>query len=209
MISIRDQFHIDYYNSGVVWDGSTKWRGQHIEKYPSDLISYQEILYECKPDIIIEAGTRFGGSARFLGDICELFGHGKIVSLDVEAMATPEHPRVTYINGDSGDAELASKLMAEHKTADDQKVMVILDSNHTQSHVLRELEAWAKYVSVGQYLVVEDTNINSHPVQQGWGPGPWEALDVWHPNHPEFQIDESREKFLITANPRGWLKRVA
>jgi cephalosporin hydroxylase len=87
--------------------------------------------------------------------------------------------------------------------------MVILDSDHSREHVLAELETWHSRVSVGSYLVVEDTNINGHPVTEHLGPGPWEAVAEWLPAHPGFRSDAGREKFFLTFNPRGYLKRVA
>ena len=96
------------------------------------------------------------------------------------------------------------KLIAEHT---DGAVMVVLDSDHIKSHVLKELDALSSLVTKGSYLIVEDTNINGHPVLPNFGDGPWEALHEWLPNHPEFEIDKSCEKFGITFFPDGFLKR--
>jgi cephalosporin hydroxylase len=87
-------------------------------------------------------------------------------------------------------------------------VLVILDSDHSRAHVLRELELWHSVVSVGSYLIVEDTNISGHPVADHRGPGPWEAVAEWLPEHPEFVPEPGREKFFLTFNPGGYLRRV-
>jgi cephalosporin hydroxylase len=85
--------------------------------------------------------------------------------------------------------------------------MVILDSDHSEAHVKAELEAYRKVVSVGCYLIVEDTNVNGHPARAEFGPGPMEALDAFLPSAPEFEIDRTRERFMMTLNPRGFLRR--
>jgi cephalosporin hydroxylase len=198
-MNLVDDFHTEFYESGV-W-AHTYWRGHRIEKFPTDLMAFQEILHEVRPDLIIEAGTRFGGSAVFWGDMCDLMGHGRVVSLDIDAVHTPVHPRVTYLNADSGDP--ATAALVEPSGI----VLVNLDSEHRKYHVLRELAVWAQYVSIGSYLIVEDTNLNGHPIDKQGQPGPWEAVEEWLPGHPEFERDRSREKFLLTANPGGYLKR--
>ncbi len=87
--------------------------------------------------------------------------------------------------------------------------MVILDSDHSQAHVARELEILAPYVTPDSYLIVEDTNINGHPTYPSFGPGPFEALERFIADHPEFVVDSSREKFLLTFNPKGFLRRLS
>ena len=87
--------------------------------------------------------------------------------------------------------------------------MVVLDSDHSKAHVRRELDRYREFVTVGSYLVVEDTNVNGHPVMPEHGPGPFEAVQEFLPEHPEFQIDHAREKFLLTYFPGGYLKRIA
>jgi cephalosporin hydroxylase len=91
-----------------------------------------------------------------------------------------------------------------------KKIMVILDSDHSKEHVLKELNFYHGLVSKGSYLVVEDSNLNGHPVHSGWGtgPGPMEAIEEFLPEHPEFVIDKTKEKFLMSFNPNGYLKKV-
>ena len=97
--------------------------------------------------------------------------------------------------------------MTVRERAAGKSVMVILDSDHTRDHVLAELRAYAPIVTPGQYLVVEDSNINGHPVFPGFGPGPMEALQAFLAETGEFEVDRSREKFLVTFNPGGYLRK--
>lgn len=203
------QFHRIYYRSGPQTWKNTYWRGVRVLKCPLDLWIYQEILNEVRPDVIVEAGTSHGGSAYYLASICDLLDHGAVVTIDITARTDrPQHPRITYLTGSSTDPALAAQV--DERISADTTVMVILDSNHSREHVLQELELWHSRVTVGSYVVVEDTNIHGHPLTAptSHGPGPWEAVDEWLPNHPGFRPDESREKFLLTFNPRGFLRRV-
>jgi cephalosporin hydroxylase len=201
---IRDSFHQLYYNhcvTGGPWLGVTCW------KCPLDLWIYQEIIVELQPDLIIETGSAFGGSALYLATICDLIDHGRVVSVDVKpAGPLPTHPRIAWLTGDSVSGEVLREVAAERARVD--TAMVILDSNHKRGHVLRELKAYAPMVTVGQYLIVEDTNINGHPVLADFGPGPWEAVGTFLRQGNDFRIDVSREKFLLSFNPGGYLKRV-
>ena len=201
---LLDQFHLAYYRSRIYTN--TTWRGHNVQKFSTDLINYQEILHHTRPTIIIECGTAEGGSAIFFGDLCSLFG-GCVFTIDIAARKTPYHPLVTYLKADSGDpnSEAVRELHSLIHSWD--KVMVVLDSAHDKPHVLRELDVWAPFVTKGRYLVVEDTNLNGHPVS-GWEDGgPMEALEEWLPKHPEFEVDRSREKFFLTTQPKGFLIR--
>jgi cephalosporin hydroxylase len=205
MNDVVDSFHRKYYDSKVWRD--TYWQGIETEKTPLDLWIYQEILFELKPDVIVETGTFDGGSALYLANICDLIGGGKVITVDLETRPyRPKHPRITYVEGHSStSAEAVGKVTAG--IGDAPKAMVILDSDHGEKHVLDELKIYSKFVTPGQYLIVEDTNINGHPVLQEFGPGPMEALDAFLRENKDFEIDLSREKFYLTFNPRGYLKR--
>ncbi len=85
--------------------------------------------------------------------------------------------------------------------------MIILDSDHSRENVTRELVAYSPLVTQGSYLIVEDTNVNGHPVLPDFGAGPMEAVEAFLAAHPTFEVDERREKFLMTFNPRGFLRR--
>lgn len=204
MRSIADQFHRQYYESGI-WR-NTSWLGVAARKCPLDLWIYQEILFETQPEVIIESGTDLGGSALFLASVCDLIGEGRVVTIDVQDNPRPKHPRITYVLGSSLAPETVDlvKKSVELKT----RVMVILDSDHGRDHVLNELRTYADLVTHGSYLIVEDTNVNNHPVAEGFGPGPMEAVDEFLRTRDDFIVDRKREKFFLTFNPKGYLRRV-
>jgi cephalosporin hydroxylase len=186
---------------------NTWWFGARAEKLPADLWIYQEIFQDVRPDVVIETGTMNGGSAHYMATLFDLMGNGRIVTIDIEDQGgRPDHPRITYVRGSSVDQTIVSDVISS--IGDDETVLVILDSDHSRDHVIAELEVWAPVVSKGSYLVVEDGNVNGHPVLPRYGPGPTEALQRWLPAHPEFVVDASREKFIHTFNPGGYLKRV-
>jgi cephalosporin hydroxylase len=118
----------------------------------------------------------------------------------------PEHERITYLTGSSV-APAMLEQVGSHVTRH-RPVLVVLDSNHTRDHVLEELRCYADLVTPGSYLIVEDTNINGHPVLPNAGPGPMEAVCAFVEEDRRFVIDRSREKFLVTMHPGGFLKRV-
>ena len=206
--NIEEEFHAKYYYSKV-WS-ETYFLGKKIFKCPNDLWIYQELFWDVKPDVIIECGTFHGGSALYyakLFDMMEL--HGEIITIDVDSMPDmPVHKRITYLLGSSTSPEIVAQV--KQMVQDKRKVLVILDSDHSKEQVLRELELYHGFVTPGSYLVVEDSNINGHPVYSGFGqgPGPMEAMEKFLPAHPEFETDKSREKFFMSFNPNGYLKKV-
>lgn len=197
-------FHHAYYSAGS-WANST-WRGHLIHKYPTDLLTYHELIFSLRPSLIIETGTRYGGSALFFGDMLDLTEQGRVISIDNAALATPYHSRVTYLQADSSNPFVGQQISQDYGYC--HPILVILDSDHRREHVLAELDTWSPLVTPGSYLVVEDTNLNGNPVCPEFGPGPSEALAEWLPQHPEFEIDRSKEKFMLTTNPGGWLRKV-
>jgi len=201
--SVVDDFHKLWYNLQF----TVNWQGVDIQKNPMDLIMYQEILYECRPDLIIECGTWHGGSALYLAQLCDLQQHGMILTIDLNRwIGFPQHSRIIYMTGSTVEDKILKQVKAF--TGGFQKVMVILDSDHTKSHVLKELEAYSGFVTPRQYLIVEDTNIHNHPVRDDLPAGPYEAVQSWIPKHEEFIIDKACERFLYTHNPSGYLRRV-
>lgn len=204
-----EDFHLAYYNSGGAASrfGTTTWLGTRVVKCPLDLWNYQEILTELRPDLIIETGTLFGGSAFFLATVCDHLGWGRIVTIDLEEQeGRPAHPRIEYWKGSSTDPGIVERARAA--AAESRTVLVILDSDHTERHVLAELRAYAGLVTPGSYLIVEDTNVNGHPVLRSYGPGPMEAVERFLAESGDFFPDQDREsKFLLTFNPKGYLRR--
>jgi predicted O-linked N-acetylglucosamine transferase (SPINDLY family)/cephalosporin hydroxylase len=201
-------FHKLYYESGQKGDtwNNTRWMGVPILKCPLDLWIYQEILFEIKPELIIECGTFSGGSALFLAHLCDIIGCGEIVSIDIEQRSDlPQHPRIYYWSGSSISEQIVERV--RQKASCRCRVLVILDSDHRANHVLQELRLYSAFVTPGSYVIVEDTNVNGHPVAPDFGPGPMEAVQAFLSENPSFSVDPEREKFGLTFNPSGYLKR--
>jgi len=206
--NIVDHFHKLYYESEKETWKNTFWLGTPTQKCPLDLWIYQEIIFEIKPDVIIECGTYGGGSALFLASICDLSNQGEIITIDIKSMeGRPEHKRITYLLGSTTSQEIVEKVRDLIKNKN--RVMAILDSDHNKEHVLRELEIYSPFVTKGSYLIVEDTNINGHPVEPDFGPGPMEAVKEFLERNKNFVTDKSKEKFYMTFSPDGFLKRVS
>lgn len=182
------------------------WFGYRALKCPLDLWIYQELLVRHRPDVVVETGTAEGGSAFFMAMILDHIGSGRIISIDVKAeKRRPTHPRISYITGSS----VGPAIVADVKErVADGRAMVILDSDHRADHVIAEIEAYRSLVHVGDYLVVEDTNVNGHPTYPDYGPGPMEAVNLFLTGNDEFEIDRRCERFLMTLNPRGYLRRI-
>ena len=200
------EFHRKYYNSDV-WK-TMKWLGHPLLKCPLDLWIYQEIITELRPGLIIETGTYEGGSAMFMASICDLLGHGHVVTIDPTPSVTPEHPRITYLRGSSVDPTILAQVqqMVDHT---DGPVVAILDAEHSKAYVVHELTHYSKFVTLGSYLICEDTNVNGRPVAVGFGPGPGEAVDEFLSVRPDYVRDPHRERLMMTFNPGGYLKRVS
>lgn len=206
---IVDQFHTLFYDSnllGKTWNDSY-FLGVGINKLPMDLFIYQEIIYEIKPDIIIETGTKFGGSAYYMAVLCDAIKKGKIITVDtVEEKNPPKHKRIEYLIGSSTEDKIIKNI--KNKIGKNDKVLVILDSDHRADHVYKELIIYSNLVTKGSYLIVEDTNVYGHPVNLEHGPGPMEALIKFMKKNNKFISDKSREKFYLTFNPKGYLKKI-
>jgi len=213
------------------------WQGRPIIQYPQDMVAMQELIWQIKPDLIIETGIAHGGSLIFsasmlaLLDMCDAIETGatldpknskrKVLGIDIDIRAhnreaIEAHPmasRIQMIQGSS----IASDIIAQvHAVAANySRVVVCLDSNHTHEHVLAELQAYAPLTSVGSYCVVFDTIVEDMPADmfpdRPWGPGNNPKTAVWEylKSHSEFEIDKQIDhKLLITVAPDGYLRRV-
>lgn len=204
---VRRMFHKLYYHHyrHQTWE-DTRWLGSRVLKNPFDLWSYQEVVWETRPDVIVETGTHDGGSTLFFASLLDLVGGGRVLSVDFDPKpGLPEHPRIEY-RRDSSLSEGTLAWVAKACTGG-ARVMVVLDSDHSRDHVLAELRAYAGFVTPGCYLVVEDGNVGGHPVYREHGPGPTEALAAFLAEDSRFEPDPRRERFLMTFNPGGWLRR--
>jgi cephalosporin hydroxylase len=204
---VVDQFHYLYYHAFEQTWMQTTWLGVRVHKCPLDLWIYQELIRDVGLDVIVETGTYEGGSALYLATLCDLMGRGRVITIDVTPRpGRPEHPRLEYLEGSSTSDAIRDAL--QQRLQADERVLVILDSDHSEAHVLDELEQFAPLIAPGGYLIVEDTNVNGHPVHHHHGAGPMEAVRAFLADHPEFESDRTREKFFMSFNPRGYLRRI-
>jgi cephalosporin hydroxylase len=202
---LTEDFHRLYYGTPSRTWQNTSWLGTPTEKCPLDLWVYQELITRVRPDLIVETGTCEGGSALFLASICDLLGHGRVITIDVSSRrGRPQHRRITYLKGSSTSPKVLRRVIDEATGV----TMVILDSDHSRAHVRAELGAYGPLVTLGSYLIVEDTNINGHPADPQFGPGPMEAVEEFLALSPSFLSDPECEKFFMSFNPCGYLRRV-
>lgn len=196
------------------------WMGRPIIQYPQDMIAMQELLWELKPDLIVETGIAHGGSLIFYASIMELIGKGEVLGVDIdirdhnrkEIEAHPMAKRIKMIQGSAIDPAIVAEV-AKH-VAGKKTVMVLLDSNHTHDHVLAELQMYANFTTVGSYCVVFDTIVEDLP--KGMYDRPWDvgnnpktAVFEYLKSNPNFVIDKQIDnKLLISVAPDGYLKRV-
>lgn len=204
-----DAFSRSYYKSNVYLE--THWMGYQVVKCPLDLWAYAEIIWETTPDLIVETGAYIGGSALYLAHALDAVGDGEIVSIDLRPLEEmdvefPEHDRIEFLPGVSSTDPVA--LSHVKQKAQGKRVMVILDSDHTKAHVLRELNLYSPLVAKGCYLIVEDTNPWSYMALGHSECGPAEALKEWQPVNRGFEVDRHRERWVLTQNPGGYLRRV-
>ena len=187
--------------------GMTSWLGVPIWKEPADLWTYQHIIHETRPDLIIETGTLFGGSAFYFATLCDLIDNGTVMSVDIQHLAEdlPQHPRVEYVLGSSIAPEVVGRIKLAAQAAG--AVLVILDSDHRYSHVIQELRTYGQLVTPGSYMIVEDTMFD-FTASTDFGRGPAAAVAEYLGESSQFEVDRSRERYLVTQNPGGYLRRV-
>lgn len=205
------------YDAAYQWT----WLGQPIIQLPPDILAVQEIIWKNKPDLIIETGVAWGGSIVFYASILELIGKGKVIAIDLnlhdhitrEVMNCSFSSRVHLYQGSSTDKCNFEKIKS-HITHD-QSVMVLLDSDHSEKHVLDELRLYAPLVTKEQYLIVSDTIIEDLPApkhrQRSWGKGnnPKTALEIYLKESDRFVVDEHiNSKLITTFTPGGYLRCV-
>lgn len=188
---------------------TTTWLQVPLVKTPADIVVFQQIIAETRPELIVETGVYVGGSALLFASIQELMGiDGKVIAVDVDLGVThqrvKDHPRIELIEGSSTDPEIVEHIRRE---AQGRRVMVDLDADHRAEHVREELRLYADLVSPGCYLTVEDGFFGGRPVRPDAIPGPSEALESFLADDPPFAPDRWRERYLLTQNPRGYLLR--
>jgi cephalosporin hydroxylase len=217
--SLDWMLHADKYK----YTYNFSWMGRPIIKFPSDIVLQQELMWQLKPDLVIETGIAHGGSIIFTASMMEMMGiEGQVVGLDIDIRkhnrdlieAHPMMKRITMIEGSSTDPEIVARV---HDIAKGKKcVMVILDSLHSHKHVYDELRAYANLVTVGSYCVLPDTFIEFFPKgyysdTRPWdvGDNPYTGMKQFLSECDDFVIDQSlTDKAMITETIEGYLKRV-
>jgi cephalosporin hydroxylase len=204
------------------------WLGVPILQAPQDLQALQEIIWESKPNLIIETGIAWGGSLIFSAsmlailEVCGAIENGEVIGIDIDIrshnkeaiLAHPLSKKITMFEGSSIDDKIIKKVREFAKNK--ERVMVCLDSNHTHEHVLAELRAYAPLVNVGGYCMVGDTGVEDLPEgttnDRPWGKGSNPKTAVWEflKENNDFVIDKTIDsKLIITGSPDGYLKRVS
>jgi len=185
------------------------WMGIPIQKNPLDTWIYQEIIYETQPDVIVEIGSRYGGSARYFADILSLIGKGIVVTIDRNhSDFQVDHERITKLTGSSSDEDILAQV---REICWGKTVMVIQDGDHRKEQALTDLRNYSPLVSVGSYFIMEDGIVDLFHAGDGVGfskEGPLAAVEAFMEKTGEFEIDMTRERYLVTYNPKGFLKRV-
>lgn len=204
------QAYHQWYYDNEVWE-DVKFLGVVTNKSVSDMWNYQEILSDLKPGLIVEFGTRFGGSALFFSVVGRaIVPELQVLSVDVRHDEVDRQvfnqASIHLLRSSSTGPEVAATIL-ELRQAHPGPVFFILDSDHSKNHVLGELELLRGVVQTGDYVIVEDGNINGHPVLPEWGEGPTEALAAYFAEHPQdYRQDTAREtKFGFTFAPGGFL----
>lgn len=208
---VADAYHRWFYDS-MVWDSIT-WAGVKALKSPMDLWNYQEILFARQPSLLVEFGTRFGGGTLYFASVLrQMGGSRRLLTVDVDRDSIDPRvaadPMVEVMTASSTSPEVAARIQAlrrEHPGP----VFAILDSDHHRDHVLAEMLLLRPLLRTGDYVIVEDSNINGHPVLPDFGPGPYEAIQDYLKLHPDdYERDEKAErKFGFTFAPHGFLIR--
>lgn len=197
-----------YHQTDIVFDQCT-WMGVKALKNPLDAWIYQEIIFEVKPDVIVELGSMWGGAALYLASLLDLLGHGQVVSVDISRERfSARHPRFVLITGSTTDPEVIAQVQ---KVCEGKRTLVIHDAAHDKPTVLADLRTYSRLVNVGSYLIVEDgfgdLFYPGTPIGMAED-GPLPAIEEFIEENPNFVIDKSRERYLLTLNPLGFLKRV-
>jgi cephalosporin hydroxylase len=195
------------------------WLGVPVIQTPEDLVLIQELVFKVQPDFIIETGIAHGGGLIYYASLMELLGKGRVIGVDIEIKehnrkVIETHPlsgRIELIEGDSASRQTIQKI--KEKIPGNAQVIVCLDSDHTKSHVLKELELYKSFIPPGGYFVVFDTVISrlaapGNAEEKYVNNSPKEAIDEFLQNNPNFEVDKTFNKLYVSSAPDGYLKRI-
>jgi cephalosporin hydroxylase len=194
----------DAFWRSLAWQ-DVRWLGYRVERAPTDLVAYQELVADVRPEWIVAVGAG-DGAARFFASICDLLDSGRVISIQAEDAEHPPHPRVTWIDGPPAREKTRERVV--EATGDDPHGLLVIAPGPA-GEIARTFRAYSPVVGVGSYAILEGTIVNGHPVLPGHGPGPTEAITMLLKNRTDFVPDHRPERFGFTFNPRGFLKRVS
>ncbi len=201
---------LDYHQRQVVFE-QVSWMGIPTLKNVLDLWIYQELIVKIKPDWIVEMGSFQGGSTLYLAQILENIGSGRVLSIDIDhSQFKATHPRINKLTGSTQDAGIINQVFRQCSAG---KVMIIHDADHTEAMVLADLHSYADLVSKDSYFIVEDgiVDLFAPGTLLGdvmGGPGPLPAIREFIKTDPRFIIDRQCERYQLTYNPNGYLKKI-
>jgi cephalosporin hydroxylase len=188
---------------------NTKWFGVECVKNPLDFWVYQEIIYSMQPTVILEIGNWKGGSALAMAHLLDIQGSGRVIAVDINhENVDPRaraHPRITWIEGDATDPEIEQQIRALISAED--RVLIIEDSDHVDTTVNKLLHMYKDLVRVGDYFIVEDSVCGFKPLNWEPDPGPWAGITRFLEEDPNWESDREQEKYIVTWNPLGFLRR--
>lgn len=207
-----------FYHQRKIVFFQSRWQGISTLKNPLDMWVYQQLLYEIKPDIFIEIGSKYGGSALFFAHVFDAMGKGRVISIDIDrSNYHVKHPRIIEITGNSGSSDVVNQT---RELCQGQQVMLIHDGSHTYEDVLRDLNIYSKFISVGSYMIIEDGIVDLYPTivenpktDQSFEPrfkglGPLWAITEFLMKNKDFEVDNAQERYWLTQSPQGFLKRI-
>ena len=187
------------------------WMGVRALKNPCDAWIYQEILYEVKPDVVVELGSKEGGSTLYFAHLLDLMGKGTVISVDIDrSKYNITHDRIIEVTGDTAAPETVDEV---YRLCRNKSVLVVHDADHRTANVLKDMQLYSPLVSINSYLIVEDgmMDLFRPSILKGTGSfeyGPLFAIDAFLRDNPNFVVDAERERYIITYNPKGFLRRI-
>ncbi len=187
-------------------DDNHTWGGEYrLRKFPADAIAIQELLCRCRPQVVLELGTQYGGSTAFIASFAPLAGIEEIISLDIVALPRPPVSIAQFITGDDTSAEIVARVKA---AVGNRSCSVVVDADHNAAHVDKELEQYAPIVTPGQALIMEDTHVDVLNFRKFRAHGgPLRSIQKYMPRHPEFELSQGIEPYLTTNFFGYWVRK--
>jgi len=197
-----------YHQRNIVFD-KCHWMGVRALKNPLDAWIYQEVIHDAQPDVIIEIGSWEGGSTLYFANLLDILGKGIVISIDIDrSIYNVKHNRIITITGSSSSEEVLARVV---ELCRGKAVLVVHDGNHHKEQVLQDLRNYSNLVSVNSYFIVEDGIVDLFKPGDGMGQlyeGPLKAVEQFVSENSNFVVDRERERYILTYNPKGFLKRI-